>query len=483
MRGSAIVSVLLFANSFLLAGQCPCEDPVLPLHPEVIVNNSNELVAALNQAISNNGHLTILLNSGTYQLTTNLPFISSGTTALTIRGATGNRDDVIIKGLGWDNDAVTHIFNVAADSFTLADLTIGEVYYHPIQIHSNPNDADYCLIQNIRFVDAREQLLKVSGGGELFADQGIIRCCLFEFTAGVAYQNYTGGIDAHRAVNWEVGHNIFKHIRSPDAGLAEHAIHFWRESSGTVVYGNQIIDCDRGIGFGLGSEATSGHQGGIIKNNFVHTSRDVGIGLESATKAKVYHNTVITENYFNSIEYRFSTTTQVHIANNITDQAISDRSSGSSGIIESNVQITDLNIFVDASQYDYHLETITPQISDAGITLSEVTQDYDCDFRPTNNAMDIGADELAPTTSTDVLLETSGIGLYPNPVEETFTVSGLLSEYTIQVLDSQGQIHQNYDQVTGTITIDIGTLPPGLYFVKIEGKSNALKSLQLILKT
>ena len=364
MRGFVWSMFFFFAWSMLTA-QCPCGE--LPSHAGMhdTIANVAELHNALGQAQANNGNMVIVLEAGTYQLTSNLLFIAPNMRNLTIRGITGNRDDVVIKGQGWSNSNVTHIFNVAADSFTLADVTIGEVYYHPIQIHSNPNDADHCLIQNVRFIDAKEQLLKVSGGGNLFADHGKVQCCLFEFTAGVAYQYYTGGIDAHRSANWAVRNNTFKHIRSPDGDLAEHAIHFWRESYGTLVEGNQVIDCDRGIGFGLGSDPLSGHTDGVIKNNFVHTSRDVGIGLESAPGAKVYHNTVITDNYFNSIEYRFAATSDVHLANNLTNQVISDRNSGSSGTVEANYLINDLSIFLDAAGYDYHLVGPTNGITDA----------------------------------------------------------------------------------------------------------------------
>ncbi len=430
--------------------------------------------------------MTIALNSGTYQLTSNLLFISANMANLTIRGVHGNRDSVTIKGLGWNNNQVTHIFNVAADDFTLADVTIGEVFYHPIQIHSNNNsinDADNCLIHNVRIYDAKEQLLKVSGGGSLFADNGRVECCLFEFTGGVAYQYYTGGIDAHRSVNWVVKNNVFRGIRSPDSGLAEHAIHFWRESSGTLVEGNHINTCDRGIGFGLGGDTDDGHVGGIIKNNFVHTNRDVGIGLESSPDTKAYHNTVVTENYGNSIEYRFATTTNVHIANNLTDNLIKSRSGGT-GTIESNYQTSTLDIFVDANNYDYHLSATHPNITDVGLTLNEVLIDYDCGPRSNHLGPDIGADEYGLSTNMDVFLENSGISMYPNPVEDTFIIKGLLSYYSIEILDSQGQVYQSYNQTSGTVAIDISSLPGGLYFVKITdtAHTNSPVGVQLILK-
>ncbi len=399
----------------MVVDECDC--PPLAPNSNINVNVSNlaELEDALDQADTDNGNMTITVLAGTYILTSNLRAITPNMSNLSIIGATGNADDVVIKGQGWDDASVTHIFNVAADFFTVANMTIGEVFYHPIQVHSNPNDADDFLAQNVKFVDAKEQLLKVSGGGSLFADRGKILCCEFEFTSGIAYQNYTGGIDAHRSIDWRVAHCTFKGIRSPNDILAEHAIHFWKECEGTLVENNHIIDCDRGIGFGLGNDPTNGHIGGLIMNNFVHTSTDVGIGLEHAPDANVYNNTVITDNYPRSIEYRFAATTNVHIVNNITNGEISDRSSGSSGTLETNYLTTDLSIFTDAAVYDYHLASDVPEIVDAGTDLTEVLTDYDCEPR-NNGTYDIGADEFNETPD-----------LYPEFVINNQNILGLSS--------------------------------------------------------
>lgn len=487
--GRIIVLLLYMLVSHQLSlAQCEC--PPLPqnVFPSDTVSTVGELQAALSTANSSNGQRNIILMPGTYVLSSNLLFISANMSDLTIRGITGNAEDVILKGQGWNDNSVTHIFNVAADRFTLADMTIGHVYYHPVQIHSNNNgfnDADDCLIQNVRFEDAKEQLLKVSAGGDLYSDRGIVQCCVFEFTAGIAYQYYTGGIDAHRSVDWIVRNNTFIGIRSPEANLAEHAIHFWRESSGTLVENNTIINCDRGIGFGLGGSAVDGHTGGLVRNNFVHASRDVGIGLEGSPNTKVYHNTVITGDYPRSIEYRFATTSGVHIANNITDRSISDRSSGSSGTVESNVQINDLQIFADAASYDYHLSGPTDGITNAGINLSDVSSDFDCEDR-SDDLPDIGADELLSTPDVDVFLESQAIELWPNPVTSTFTIGGLISGYTIEILDQSGNVYDTIDEVTETITIDISDLPSGLYFVRIthsDQQYSEVLSVQLILKT
>jgi hypothetical protein len=402
---------------------------------------------------------------------------------LTIKGATGNRNDVQIMGQGWDVSTVAHIFNVAADSFTISDLTIGRVFYHPIQVHSNPNDADFFYARNVRFIDTKEQLLKVSGGGSAYADRGIIECCYFEFSSAFAFQGYTGGIDAHQAKDWEVRNNVFRNIRSPETALAEHAIHFWRSSTNTLVEGNQIINCDRGIGFGLGNDSLNGHPRGTIRNNFVSATRDVGIGLEYAPDVKVYNNTIVSENYPNAIEYRFAGTTGVHLANNLVYGAIANRD-GASGLVESNFTLSDLSIFVNSAEHDYHLSGVVSGIVDAGISLPESNKDYDCEDRPLDQNYDIGADEYQSTSiSRDVEVQAFDISIYPNPVEESFTINGALAEYRVEILDHLGQLHASMSQNAGMIGINVNTLPPGLYFVKIENRQNQLLYVKLILKT
>jgi len=138
----------------------------------------------------------------------------------------------------------------------------------------------------------------------------------------------------------------------------------------------------------------------------LHTSRDVGIGLEHAPDANIYNNTVITDNYPRSIEYRFVATTNVHIANNITNGEISDRSSGSSALLETNYQTSDLSIFTDAAMYDYHLASDITGIVDAGSDLADVIMDYDCEPRNTGT-YDIGADEFvsgAPDLHPEIVI-------------------------------------------------------------------------------
>ena len=465
---------LLIQASCWMSAQCDCPAQTFEHEHKVVVSDVAELNDALSFASSVGGDVQILLEDGDYLLTNNLLYINPEMTDLTIRSVSGNRDDVIIRGQGMAGD-VGYIFNVAADRFRLLDVTIGWVGYHAVQIHAE-HDADECLIQNVRFVDVKEQMLKVSGSSSSdFSDGGIVQCCLFEFPDGVAYQYYTGGIDAHHAKDWEVRNNTFKHIRSPDGSLAEHAIHFWSDSENTLVENNLIIDCDRGIGFGLGS---SGHSGGVIRNNMVHTSRDVGIGLESAPDVQVYHNTVVTENYFNSIEYRFEETENVHVANNLTTQAIASRDGGS-GLIESNVADMGIAIFSDPYNYDFHLTGPLPSIIDAGIKLPGIDIDYDCHARPFGNGPDIGADEFESVpTSIDNQLE-AGIDYHPNPTDGILYIDLPIAS-RLNIFSVDGAQLTGLDLPRGQQEIDLSALPSGTYVLVFNAHQSSWKAKAII---
>jgi hypothetical protein len=385
-------AVILSAGILLLMATAPAAYETgcvrIPLPPPsgtiLTVSDVNGLLTAIDQA-NTTGNVTILLENGTYQLD---GMIGIWNDHVTFRGRSGDRDTVIIRGDGMTG-SVSHVFNVSGSHFTVADMTIGWVANHAVQLQCGDPDAP--LIHNVRFVDTGEQMLKVpwcSDGS--CADDGVVEWCVFEYTAGVGPQYYIGGVDIHQASGWIIRHCVFKHIRSPETALAEHAVHIWNGASGSLVYGNMITNCDRGIGFGLGDQ---GHSGGAIHNNMVHTTRDVGIGLENAPDATVYHNTLFTENYFNSVEYRFAGTTGVDIANNVCNAAIASRDGGTA-TVRSNCDDAVPPWFLDATAGDLHLAYAVTAVADQGIILAAVTTDLDCQDRPAGDAPDLGADEL-----------------------------------------------------------------------------------------
>jgi hypothetical protein len=450
--------------------QCNCNPLPIPTKA-ITVKNVTELQNALAQANANNGDLTILVSKGTYILNSNLLYIGSNMKNLTIQGATGNRDDVVIKGQGM-NGSVTHIFNVAASHFTLADMTIGWVFYHPIQIHGESN-ADSTLIHNVKIIDGNEQFIKISGSSTepYTSDGGIIECCHFEFSAGVGNQYYTGGVDGHHCTNWVVRKNIFKHLRSPDGNLAEHAIHFWSNSKDIIAENNQIINCDRGIGYGLGDDPARGNFGGIIRNNFVHTSRDVGIGIERTPDVKIYNNTVWTDNYFNSIEYRFTGTKNAHIVNNLTNKSIALRE-GAQGLLENNYTQAITSMFVNAANYDYHLSKNDPNLIGKGKVLNEVHIDFDCISRGQTN--DIGGDQYVIVTNSESSTNSKNLILvYPNPANQfiSFNIQEK-EEFEFKLFSFSGNLvlHKIINEIFNPLNL-IG-IESGIYFYEI---SNGIK--------
>ncbi|HOT91642.1 MAG TPA: right-handed parallel beta-helix repeat-containing protein [Anaerolineae bacterium] len=368
------------------AASANCAPLTLTVGTVVTVSNVTQLMNAVNASNARGGNTTILLQDGTYVLNDQLWL--EGTNII-IRSVSGNRNNVVIRGQGMSG-GVSHVFNVNASNVTIADITFGEIANHAVQVHGE-NDKDNLWVHNVRIYNTGEQMVKgsYSSSGPA-SDHGIVECSLFEYTAGIGPQYYIGGIDVHGGANWIVRDNEFRHIRSPEEDLSEHAIHFWSNASGTLVERNKIVNCDRGIGFGLDSR---GHVGGIIRNNMVYVTRDVGIGLESAPGARVYNNSVYVQNYSNAIEYRFATTSGVEIINNLTNAAIASRDGGS-GTVQNNVTNAQSSWFVSATTGNLHLASGSlASVIDRGQTLSSVNDDFDGDARPQGSAFDIGADE------------------------------------------------------------------------------------------
>lgn len=387
--------------SFQVPSSPNCATPLpQPTGRTVTVGTFNELRDALEDANNTGGNVTILLRDGIYEFNGFLRASRKTSTNITIRSLSGNRDGVILRGQGMSG-YTSHIFWVSGDYTTIADVSIGSVANHPIQVFGE-NDPDNLLIHNVRIFDAGEQLFKVSVDNARRGERpenGIIECSLFEYTTPRGPQWYMGGIDAHNSVNWIVRDNFFRNIRSPTSEPTEHAIHFWGGSEGTIIERNIIINSDRGIGFGLGSGSETGHTGGIIRNNFIYHAAlsdagDVGIGLEGAPGARVYNNTIFFEHaYANAIEYRFGSTTGVEIANNLTNKRIQQRDNGQA-VLENNVTNADRSWFRNPTTGDLHLTSDISTVVNQGKNLSSfVTNDIDGQARPFSGAYDIGADE------------------------------------------------------------------------------------------
>lgn len=312
------------------------------------VSTSKEFFQALREAQENNGKYVITLKAGEYKITKQLHI---RTPHIYIRSESGNPYDVTIRGPGMHvyGKDIGNIFRVTGDYFYLDGITLADVRNHLIQIAGESN-ASYPYVNNCILQDAYEQLIKVSynkNSPENISVGGIIENSVFQYTREIAPNYYTGGIDALGSVDWQVKNNVFRDIASPKGHIAQHAVHFWVNSSGTQVINNLFVDVDRAIGFGMPLHRntrvlTHSHLGGLIKDNVIFHSDngdpfgDTGIILESAQDAVVENNFIQMEHdYPRAIEYRFDNTKDIFIRNNQTNKAISSRNGGQA-VLENN---------------------------------------------------------------------------------------------------------------------------------------------------
>lgn len=354
------------------------------------------LQRAIAKADQTGGHVTIELANGTYPLLHTLvitaPFI-------TLTGPKGTRSSVILEGDGMSPTArIGNLIRVSGSHFELQNMTLRRSRYHLIQI-AGEDGAQRPVVRHCILENAYEQLLKVSiddAHPAKTSNHGLVENCLFQYTAGIGPEYYIGGIDAHGAKDWIVRHNVFRNIQSPSRSVAEFAIHFWDGSANNIVEQNLIINCDRGIGFGLGQE---GNRGGVIRNNMIYHGpgggpfADVGIALESSPETLIYNNTIfLATPYPRAIEYRFPTTHNVLIMNNLTNKSIASRNGGRASLSH-NVTDASASWFTDAADGNLQLAPTAPDVVHAGEAIHGLTDDLNGHPRPRHTPPNIGADQ------------------------------------------------------------------------------------------
>jgi len=367
-----------------------------PAH-QVQVSTVAQLESALAAANANGGDTAILLADGVYSLNDTL-YVNAP--KVTIASVSGRADRVVVQGDAMSANArIGNLIRVAADDFQLRGITLQRSGWHLIQIVGE-SDADRPVIRDCVLRDSYQQLVKVSrdtAKSSVYSDEGVVENCVFEYTAGKGPQYYVGGIDAHGSRGWVVRNNTFRDIASPNTSVAEFAIHFWSDSSDNLVERNTIIDCDRGIGFGMQGRP---NQGGVIRNNFIHHTAngdpyaDVGISLQDSPGTAVHNNTVLLESGFGwAIEYRFAATRDAGIVNNLTNVPIISRD-GATASVAKNVMNASRSDFRLQAPGDLHLAGAPSGVVDAGSSVPGLVDDIDGQARPNGAGVDIGADEI-----------------------------------------------------------------------------------------
>lgn len=380
----------------VIAGPASPPSPLPPPGGTVVnVATVSQLQSAV-AAISSN--TTIVIAPGTYNLSGPL-YVNGSFTNVGIRGGTNSRDDVVIVGKGMNsaNDGgVPFGIWVGGNvrGITIANLTIRDVYYHPIILNAGTQSP---LIHNVRLLNAGQQFVKSNpdgaGGG---VDNGIVEYSVIEYTT-TSRDAYTNGVDVHTGDNWIIRHNLFRNVRAPQGQLAGPAVLMWNSSTNTVVDGNTFINCQREISLGLIEKTPNDHTGGIVRNNFMYRGNtvagDTAILIADSPNTQVLHNSILLSGTYGSpIEYRFANTLGTIIANNVLDGSVSARD-GATGTVTGNYTSGSAALFADPAAGDLHLKaTATAVLNKVATPPAGAASDWDGQARPAGST-DIGADE------------------------------------------------------------------------------------------
>jgi hypothetical protein len=357
----------------------------------VKVSTTSGLNAALLKVAS---HTTIVLAPGTYRPSATLR-INGAFTNVGLRGATNNAGDVVIVGPGLS--ATTGALDGIRTSggirgLTIANLTLKEFPGTPLVIENT----DSARVHNVRvYSDGRFLRGGATVSGKV-AQAGVIQYSRFYYQG--ARTDYRTGIDLRRVAMWRVQYNVFSNAAPTSTQRLGPAVNAWRESSGTAVEANTFVNCSREIVFGMSNSSPDQHMGGIARNNMIaRTSAVVGAGpaisvLDSPRTSVVFNTLLLRGTAKVGIEYRYPDTTDVLVANNLTDASIAG-AEGATGDEDTNVTTATSSWFAQPSTGDLRLLSTATVPVDAASGVAIVSVDHTGQARPYGAGRDVGADE------------------------------------------------------------------------------------------
>jgi len=93
-----------------------------------------------------------------------------------------------------------------------------------------------------------------------------------------------------------------------------------------------------------------------------------------------------------------------------------------------------------------------------------------------------GLAKIKYSDEPNIGLSNSCIEVYPDPTTNIYTISGVLAEYNIEIIDANGNVYDTVDNTGTKIGVDVSNLPAGTFLVRVSDPSNNQMCVQKILK-
>ncbi len=136
----------------------------------------------------------------------------------------------------------------------------------------------------------------------------------------------------------------------------------------------------------------------------------------------------------------------------------------------------------DEDEYNYWGEP-HPVMSPSGTRVL-----FNSDWSGTEDGVSINAYvvelpiyEMTTSLNEEIVLENNSITVYPNPMQGKVYLQGLSGQYNVRILNASGQLYQTLNNISA-YSIDLSSLPSGLFYLEIEQVGNGDLYLRKIIK-
>jgi len=377
----------------------------LPMGEVIRVSSVEQLYVAAGQ-VKPGG--TILIADGHYMMPR---YFELDTDNVTLRGASGNREKVILDGAQSVHGELVGISRCSG--VTIADLTIQNIKWNGFKINSDTNVQRVtiynCVIHNIWQRGVKGVKVPEEDRENVRPKDCKIQYCLFyndrakQFSDDPADTvanfngNYIGGIDTMYAKNWIISDNVFVGIQGRTRE-GRGCIFMWHHAENCIIERNIIINCDIGIALGnssgIGEGMSSVHcTNFVVRNNFVSNTPETGILADYTKDCKIVNNTVHDpDNVLRRLIRVVHDNDGLLVANNFLSGPKMRVETPGEMVIKNNVEKVCTLSFADPENGDLHLKENVSEVIDKALPLPEVYDDID--GRPRGPRPDIGADEF-----------------------------------------------------------------------------------------